>query len=220
MIVTFKPFRLRKIERYAGSSPTILDVGCGNGSPKITKKFFPGCFYVGIEKQDHRAFGTTPNDAEGISFVDHHVYADLEERPDVREFGLRFGTFDAIIASHVLEHFTEQTARYYLRALPLFLKPGGVLYVEVPNERTLGYRFLESNYDGVEHRALLGLGMIVNELLPTSEILEAGTRRDWVNALRSPVTLPIKLILGKKYPTELVDLLGLATYIISKRRTK
>ena len=38
--------------RELGDSPTILDVGCGNHSPTLTKKYFPGATYHGVANEE------------------------------------------------------------------------------------------------------------------------------------------------------------------------
>ena len=40
---------------------TILDVGCGNNSPLITKTILPKSFYVGIDIENHNQ-NVNPND--------------------------------------------------------------------------------------------------------------------------------------------------------------
>lgn len=43
------------------------------------------------------------------------------------------GTVDEIVASHVLEHFTRETAKRFIGECYRILKPGGELYIAVPD---------------------------------------------------------------------------------------
>jgi len=212
-----KPFRIKLVEPFLPRFPWILDVGCGLHSPSVTKKYIGECVYHGIEKPGYVGYSTGPNDDRDLAKVDKHILIDLEDRPDLNLLGVSDGKYDCVIASNTLEHFTQDTARFYLRTLPLNLKAGGIFFVEVPSHRVFT-SFLPSSYDGIEHRAYFDLSDLVNTVLPTCEILKAGTRRYWRNILRSPVTLPAKLILGMKYPTEYTDLLGLSYYVLAKKR--
>lgn len=212
-----KPFRIRKIEPHILRTPFILDVGCGFHSPRITKKYIPDAIYYGIEKPGYTGINSTPNNTEDIVLIDKHILVDLEERPDLVALGVPNRLFDAVIASNTLEHFTFDTAQHYLRILPEKLCRGGVFFAEVPSHRVFK-SFLPSNYDGWEHRAFLTISDLVNPLLATCEILEAGVRRDWRNILRSPITLPAKLAIGMSYPTEFTDIFGLSYYVLARRR--
>lgn len=212
-----KPFRIRKVGRYLPQFPHLLEIGCGFHSPSITKKYIGDCVYYGLEKPGYVGIGTGPNNQADLSKIDKHILCDLETRPDLTELGIPDNHFDAVIASNTLEHLTRDVALHYLFSLPKKLKPGGVYFVEVPSHRVFKC-FLPSNYDGVEHRVFFDFGDLVNLLLVDCEILEAGTRRDWRNILRSPVTLPLKLAMGMSYPTEYTDLLGLSYYVLARKR--
>lgn len=102
----------------------MLDIGCWNYS------FRRFCEQIGLKNLDH--FGVdreTPPDA----VPDGYVF----ERVDLDGGRLPFGDdhFDGVVLSHVVEHVS--------RPLPLVdeafrvLKPGGVLYLECPSERSL-----------------------------------------------------------------------------------
>ena len=46
------PMKFRYVRgRLASAAPRILDIGCGNGSPTLTKRWFPGCHYAGADIQ-------------------------------------------------------------------------------------------------------------------------------------------------------------------------
>jgi len=215
-VIAFKPYRLRKIASHLPITPIILEVGAGFHSPSITRKYIPHCVYYGIEKPGYEGINSTPNTRDDLDCIDRHILTDLEQWPNLEEHGVREKMFDAVIAANTLEHLAPATAKFYLTRLPQFLKLGGVFYVEVPSHRVFKC-WLPSNYDGIEHRAFLDLADLINPILSTCEILEAGTRRDWRNILRSPLSLPVKLAFMSSYPTEYTDLLGLSYYVLAKR---
>lgn len=74
----------------------VLDVGCGNNSPVMTKFFAPGIYYVGVDVGDYN------NTSESLRVADeYHVFA-----PEYFADGINNldGEFDAVISSHNIEH--------------------------------------------------------------------------------------------------------------------
>jgi SAM-dependent methyltransferase len=210
------PLRIRKIIPHLPAAPMILDVGCGFKSPSITKKYIPDCVYVGVEKPGYEVDGREPNSLNDLKCIDEHILVDLGTFDGKAVLGGLPPLFHAVILSNTLEHFQYYDALEILALSARRLVRGGVIYIEVPSHRIFR-KWPPSFYDGIEHRASLPLHHLVNTLLPSCEILEAGIRRDWVNILRSPITLPLSLLRGQSYHTSLTDLLGLSIYILARR---
>jgi len=106
----------------------VLDVGCFcGGSGRWIKQKFPGAEVIGIEMLDKAAAVA----AQEIRQSDcRHV-----EAVDFPAEGLLPGSVDAIIAADVLEHlYNPWQALQRLRSL---LKPGGAIYISLPNIRNL-----------------------------------------------------------------------------------
>lgn len=101
----------------------VLDVGCGNcDSLKIIAALRPDLFLYGVDIEEFPG---------GMGFLKGFRRADLNsERVDFPD-----GKFDGIRICHVLEHLTDlRVLRGEIRRL---LKPGGLVYLETPNENSL-----------------------------------------------------------------------------------
>lgn len=79
------------------------------------------------------------------------VNADLvPDGPDVVPFDIRHGlpfmdrAFDAVYASHVLEHLSPRQAATFLREVRRVLRPGGVVRIVVPDLEGIAREYLES----------------------------------------------------------------------------
>lgn len=99
----------------------ILNLGCGSVRPQ------DGEFVNMDNLRPILALGTperTNLDAEG----DTYVNGDISQRLPFDD-----GTFDGVLASHVIEHFDCQQGVAIMRECHRILKPGGVLLVSVPD---------------------------------------------------------------------------------------
>lgn len=103
----------------AAPAPRILDIGAGYGHIlHALGERFPGASRTAIEFSD--------------VCVTHLKSLGIEVHAEPAEEVLpKLELFDVIVMSHVLEHFLDPGAM--LRMIGSRLKPGGVLYVEVPH---------------------------------------------------------------------------------------
>ena len=106
------------MERFTGKTAgSILDVGCGTGAFLHTMKQ-AGWEVTGLEPDENAAkkakelYGIEPMKADEI-------------------YNLSPATFDAITMWHVLEHVHDLHG--YMKKLKSLLKPGGKLFIAVPN---------------------------------------------------------------------------------------
>src|SRR4051812_12433220 len=120
------PPRLKPARRAFGDRPIrILDIGCGNHSPIITRRWFPRAEYHGadiqifnLDERDQRAmdrFILLPPEGGYDAIADSH--------------------YDFIILNHVLEHIVGQEA--VLKSICAKLKPSGLIWVAFPSARSL-----------------------------------------------------------------------------------
>lgn len=113
--------RLRIAGLLAAPTARVLDCGAGGGE-----------FSYLLTSRGYRLTGIEPNDG-------YREYARAEYGIDLRPGTLddnEFGPaeFDLVTIFHVLEHVPDPRAA--LRRLAAWLKPGGHLYIEVPNALT------------------------------------------------------------------------------------
>jgi SAM-dependent methyltransferase len=121
------PMKFRSVRgRLAAPSPRILDVGCGNGSPTLTKRWFPGCHYAGADIQRYKLSN-----------------ADVSAMDEFFQLGADGSGYDAIpdasynfvILNHVIEHM--QAPLPIVATLCRKLKPGGFIWIAFPSKRSL-----------------------------------------------------------------------------------
>jgi len=135
-----------RVRGNAGKGGNVLDIGCGSTN-NIPKQFTP--YGIEIEKQ-----AAEISDALMQKRGGRVVHAPALEGLTQFEDGL----FDGMIMRSYLEH--EACPRQVLRAAHAKLKPGGAIYVKVPNFDTInrlvrgidwcGFRFPDHlNYFGI-----------------------------------------------------------------------
>ncbi len=112
---------IRDLKAQGLEDGSILDVGCGTGAiGKTVQHSFPELSYIGIEPSPRFAF------ADDVGGSRIHIISPEQESEIPPE------SQSALIFNHVLEHLPSpvEFVRRYLH----FLKPGGLVYIEVPNE--------------------------------------------------------------------------------------
>jgi len=112
--------------RFSTHPPRILDAGCGNNSPTLTKRWFPGCHYSGADIQRYN------NSDDDIAAMDEFYPVGVDGSgysaiPD--------GSFDLVMMNHVVEHMAAPGP--IIAALCSKLKPGGYIWIAFPSLRSL-----------------------------------------------------------------------------------
>jgi len=108
---------------------SLLDVGCGNGSPSYFKRLNASIRYTGLDIAEH-----------GLSAADHAVADELIFVPSDRfaEGIASLGTrFDAVVSAHNLEHVEHPEA--VLRGMCSVLRPSGRLYLSFPSRASVDF---------------------------------------------------------------------------------
>jgi 2-polyprenyl-3-methyl-5-hydroxy-6-metoxy-1,4-benzoquinol methylase len=106
------------ISRRLAPGATILDIGCGDGS-QLDLMAARGFRATGVERDTH----SLALRSRGAQVVE----GSAEALPPQ----LAHGSFDAALFKQVLEHLVDPVAA--LRNAAALLRPGGLLFVEVPN---------------------------------------------------------------------------------------
>jgi len=145
--------RIKSINQYLTKDIMkckVLDIGCGAGT------FLELCYNLGIDY-----CGIEPNIALYNYCVKHFPL--LEKKlfnSTLKETSLELNNFDLIILNHILEHVENPLE--FLVLCKDYLREGGAIYVEVPNETfvltKVKLKKLLGVYSGVptniEHRSL------------------------------------------------------------------
>jgi SAM-dependent methyltransferase len=107
------------LAQFIGNRTSVLDYGCSGG-----------WLLDELAKLDLKVYGVEMDRSEltAPARAQHQIYDDISEAPQV----------DIITMSHVVEHFNHPLPA--MRQIYDHLKPGGLLFVDVPNYRGLpGY---------------------------------------------------------------------------------
>jgi len=145
------------------ATPIILDVGCGNNSPKRTKEVLPQAYYVGLDIGDYN------NSTETLSFADEYVLCEPNVfASEITKLGSRF---DAVISSHNIEHCDDREAT--LLAMAQSLKPSGSIFMSFPCEASVSFPKRSGTlnyYDDATHKFEPPSSIRVRQLLESEGV--------------------------------------------------
>lgn len=137
------------LEKYLSKEGNILDVGCGGGVFLYTfQKYFPKWETLGIEPTE--GFADIAKE-KGINIIYGYLKKDTLNKK-----------FDLITLLLVLEHVDN--FKEMLLILKHYLKEQGLLYIEVPSDKDIGY--LPSSHDRFmcEHNVIFSKEVLENIL--------------------------------------------------------
>lgn len=195
---------------------TILDVGCGNHSPSITRHWFPGSTYYGLDLTARH------HDRADLAAMDGFFEIDLER--DSLD-SLPNGRFDIIIMAHVIEHITN--GETVVQDLAKKLKTGGRIYIECPSDRSLTLPSAEGTlnfYDDPGHVRQYSLPELIRACESAGlAVRRAAVRRDkiWmaIGLLFIPKHIYSLLRRRKLFGPALWDLLGFAHFVTAQKES-
>ena len=205
------------IKQSKKSKIKLLDVGCGNRSPSITKMLFPDVEYYGVDKQFYNL------STEDIEILENKFYKiDLENQSNLLDKALPDDFFDFIILHHVIEHI--RNGLEVLDILSQKLNIGGGIYIEFPSVKSLGLPSMKGTLqfcDDPTHIRLYTIPEVANVLLARGfKIIKAGRRRNILRVLSFPLILPVYLLLDKPVAGAFWDILGFADFVYAIKISK
>jgi len=188
----------------------ILDVGCGNNSPFVTKIIKPKCFYTGIDIHDYN------------QYAKHYADEYLIVRPETFDVSISSlkRKYDVVISNHNIEHVNDREAT--LNAMISRMRIDGLIYLAFPcmdsikfpsRKPTLNY------YDDLTHKyEPPNYSLIVNILEKNNfEILYSTEKyQPLVLKILGFVLEPISKLIGKNLLGTWVYY-GFESIIIAKR---
>jgi 2-polyprenyl-3-methyl-5-hydroxy-6-metoxy-1,4-benzoquinol methylase len=167
------PMKFRMVRgRLTAPAPRILDIGCGNGSPTVTKRWFPGCHYAGADIQRYKL-----SDADMAAMDEFYPLnmdgSGYDAIPDA--------SYDFVILNHVVEHMRDPKPA--VATLCAKLKPGGYIWIAFPSLRSLSLPHSVDETlqfsDDPTHVYLPGVREMANVLLANGiAVLDAGRSRE------------------------------------------
>ncbi|MCX7606953.1 MAG: class I SAM-dependent methyltransferase [Bacteroidia bacterium] len=211
----FPRYGLRLLRRFVSSDRPvhILDIGCGNHSPTITKLFFPHSHYTGLD----RDLSYNLDDAD-LRHMDTFIQMDLLA-PDWSR--LSDEGYDVILMTHLIEHIPNGEA--ILAALWEKLKPGGYLYIETPSERSLTLPSMPGTlnfFDDPTHIRLYTLPELCNTVLRLrGRVRKAGLCRQKRKILLLPLLVLLHILRYGTWKRGSLywDLTGFAQYVLAQK---
>jgi SAM-dependent methyltransferase len=203
------------------SSPAlrVLDIGCGNNSPTVTKRWFPGCHYAGADIQRYN------NSDADMAAIDqfYPVGADGSGYDAIPE-----SSYDLVILNHVVEHMADPAP--ILAKLCTKLKPEGYIWIAFPSLRSLSLPHSVDetlNFcDDPTHIRVPDVREIANILLANGvSVLHAGRSREgFLTTLADIVKLGKrllkKLLTGKFSGRGMWYILGFEDHVLGQRKTE
>lgn len=156
---------LRSLPRAA----KVLDVGCGNNSPREAKLLRPDIFYTGMDVGDY-------NQQDSIRYADAYNVVPPARFADA--IAAHAGQMDAVVSSHNLEHCDDPSA--VLNAMLGALRPGGRLFLAFPCEASLRFprrRGTLNFFDDATHKTVPRWDAVMDAFRREELTLEYSARR-------------------------------------------
>jgi 2-polyprenyl-3-methyl-5-hydroxy-6-metoxy-1,4-benzoquinol methylase len=209
--------KFRYVRGRLPAHPRILDIGCGNGSPSVTKRWFPGCHYAGADVQRYNL--SQADDAAMDEFfplgADGSGYAAIPS-----------ASYDFVILNHVIEHMPDPAP--ILAALCAKLRPGGYIWIAFPSLRSLS---LPSSVDETlqfcddpTHVRVPDVREVANILLVNGiQVLHAGRSREGLFTTLADIFKLAKRLLKKLFTGRFSGrgmwyLLGFEDHVFGRKR--
>lgn len=189
----------------------VLDVGCGNNSPRDAKVLRPDLNYTGLDVGDY-------NQQDSIRYADAYLLASPAEFAEA--IAAHAGRMDAVVSSHNLEHCDDPAA--VLAAMAAALRPGGRLFLAFPSEESVRFprrRGSLNFFDDATHKAVPHWEPVLDALRTRGVTLEYACRRYRPRVLASLglALEPLSRLVGRNMPGGTWALYGFESVIWGRR---
>ncbi len=135
----------RSFLKHIPERGSVIDVGCGNNSPKEFRIFRPDLYYVGIDVESYN------QSDDPMEFANEYLIVPPEKFTEAIE--KYKGKMNAVVSSHNLEHCDNPYS--VLQAMIETLKKGGIMYISFPCEESVVFPFRQGTlnfYDDKTHK--------------------------------------------------------------------
>ena len=181
----YTPVKFKFARKHFKNLPiAILDIGCGNHSPSLSKRWFPRSTYHGADIQEYRLNAADHAAMDRFYLVGADGKSGYDDIPD--------GTYDFIIMNHVIEHIREQSSA--IRTACRKLKPGGIIWVAFPSPRSLNFPSAVGTLnfcDDPTHVRVCDVMGVANMLLDNDvRVIKGGRSEDLIRFFAGLVVLP------------------------------
>jgi SAM-dependent methyltransferase len=117
------------IRNMIPANAKVMDVGCGNNSPEITKTLRPDIYYIGID------IGMYNQQNNVYDFANEMVITEPESfAQSIEQYA---NQIDCVISEHNLEHVNDMKGT--LQAMLKSVNGGGVIYLAFPCEESVNF---------------------------------------------------------------------------------
>lgn len=196
------------------SKPRVLDVGCGNNSPKITKKWLGDCHYIGADIQRYN------NDDESMALMDEFFL--VTPNGDGYD-AIPNDSVDVVIMNHVVEHM--HGPEKVISEVCSKVRKGGAMYIAFPSLRSLSLPSATGTLqfcDDDTHVRVVDIKEISNILLNNDmKVIHAGRTTDFARFIIGAILLPFSLIkkfVSGRHSPGLWYILGFDDHVLAIKR--
>lgn len=179
----YPPVRFFYARKYFNCTIKILDIGCANDSPKVTKIWFPNSTYHGVDIVDRVDIN-----------IDHFYLVDPDQF-DCYD-AVRDEHYDFVILNHVIEHLNDPSQLVDIACSKL--KPGGLLWIAFPSPDSLSFPSGVGTLnfsDDPTHIHICEIVNLSNKLISNGlKIVTAGKSRDPLRFFIGLCVLPIAIL--------------------------
>lgn len=192
-----------------------LDVGVGPGGfSEFMNAFRPRWTFEGTDIQKHK-------------MLDKKIY--FFKSDFNKKINCKSNSYDAVVCTHVFEHL--KNTEVAINEIYRILKPGGVLYLETPSQRSVhlpSFTIVNSRepvpinfYDDHTHIRPFSPPSLVRLTQSAGfKVIRSGYARNWIATMTSPITFVLAFILRKRsYLVHSVwHVVGWASYVVAVKK--